>query len=32
MKTVVKTILLAVCLTLATAEAQAISRYDPTPV
>jgi hypothetical protein len=30
MKAVVKTILLAACLTLAAAEAQAISRYDPT--
>ena len=30
MKTVVKTILLAACLMLVAAEAQAISRYDPT--
>ena len=30
MKTVLKTILLAVCMTGAAAEAQAISRYDPT--
>jgi len=30
MKAIVKTILLAACLTLAAAEAHAISRYDPT--
>ncbi len=30
MKTVVKSILIATCLTLVAAEAQAISRYDPT--
>jgi len=30
MKALVKTVLLAACLTFAAAEAQAISRYDPT--